>query len=523
MRSQTTFSADISAGCTNTDVYPQQVKKTLVVSLDGSRLRIQDVISVAAQFAEVRLNATARANINASRHVLESCAASGQPIYGMNTYLGPFIESPMGDVDLSQFQRTTVLGHAVRQGTQLTATQVRAMMLARLNGFALGTSGIRLETAQRLCDLLNKRVHPIVRTGASSGASDLSDMSQIAMVLLGLGEAEFEGVEMSGAEALARAGMQPLKLAGKEGLSLINHNGFTIGAGTLVLNAALLTLSAFNVAAAFSLESFAGNLSMLHPAASRNKPHSGYLKVSHKLRKILAGSYLWQKDAARNLQDPLSFRCIPLVHGAVYEAVERLRNVLEIELNSGGDNPLVSIEDECVVSVGNFDTTNIAIAFDSLRIALGHLITMSNERIQKQLWHEFSGLPAGLNKVSTGFTGLIPLARAVAAMTAEARNLANPVSLDFRTQLGEGVEDYASMAPLAVSQTERMLEIANSVAAVEMLIASSALTLRGSAKLGKHTRAAHDLIGLDQPVSPVNWDAKLTRLRKAISAGRFIV
>ena len=290
--------------------------------------------------------------------------------------------------------------------------------------------------------------------------SDLSEMAQIAGVLIGVGEAEYRGQRLQAAEALKMADLSVVDLQAKEGLGLISANGLTLGLGTLVLTDARLLLRGFDIAAALALEGFAANLSIIHPAASRMKPHEGHKRVAERLRRLLQNSYLHKVKQPRNIQDPLSFRCIPQVHGACADAMEHVRSVLEMELNSASDNPLVSAEDDLIVSVGNFDVTNIAIALDMLRVALAHVIQMSSERVQKQLWSHFSALPTGLSDAGDPVARLIPLARVCAAIASESKLLAAPVSLSYRSQVAEGIEDHASMAPYAVSKTYELIKLA---------------------------------------------------------------
>lgn len=491
-----------------------------VLEVDGNSLTVEDVLQVASKGIQVVFSEAARQRINASRAVLENAAARGQQIYGMNTQLGPYATRMVADDDVEQFQITTVVGHSLPLGAELDSTTVRAMILARINGFARGTSGICLSTAEALVSLLNAGVHPIVVSGCSVGQSDLSEMAQIAMVLIGLGQAEYRGRRLSGREALSEAGLNPVALAGKEGLSLISANGLTLGRGSLVLAKATVALQALNLGAAMSLEGFGGNLSILHPAASRAKPHAGHVAIAIQLRKLLVGSALWNEGAQRNMQDPLSFRCMPHIHGAVHDSISQLKGTLETELNSGCDNPMVSIVDDAVISVGNFDMTSVAIGFDALRISLVHGINIANERIQKMMWSDFTGLPTGLEQGANGLTRMIPLARAAAALAAEARALANPVSLTFVAQIGEGIEDYASMAPLAVKQTDALLELIFRIASLEVLIATQAIALRNNPELGTGTRRAIELLSRQTSGDATNWIQQIEELGQALASGR---
>lgn len=492
---------------------------SVVVSLNGDNLTMEELLSVARMGTRVALSDAARARIRRSRTVVEQVSARGDLVYGMNTDLGPLVRNRIPEHELAQFQVRTLVGHTVAFGTELDVETVRAMMLARVNGCAKGGAGVRLEVADKLIELLNKRVHPVVVSGSSVGQSDLSEMSQIAQVLVGLGQAEFQGQRLRGAAALAEASIQPLTLAIKEALALMSSNGLTVGKGTLVLDEARKALLAFDLSAALALEAFGGNLSIINEGVTRLKAHPGHRNVAERLRGLLTGSYLWDEGAARNLQDPLSFRCIVQVHGALDEAIDRLKQSLEIELNSAADNPLVNFDDGTIVSCGTFDVTNIAIGFDSLRIALTHVINLSNERIQKQLWSHFTGLPTGLESSNEPLSRLIPLARTAAVLAGEAHALAVPVSLSFRGQIAEGIEDHASAAPLGILQTERMVLIAERITALEMLISCAAIELRNPSKLGAGTKSIFGFIKEKPWQQATHWPSAIERLLKAIKSG----
>jgi histidine ammonia-lyase len=280
-------------------------------------------------------------------------------------------------------------------------------------------------------------------------------------------------------------------------------------------------LDAFDVTAALSLEAFGGNLSTIHPEAARMRPHPGQARAADRLRELLSGSYLWRPGAARNLQDPLSFRCVPQTHGACYDAHAYCRGTMEVELNSASDNPLVLLDDQAIISVGNFDVVALAVAFDLLRVAVAQVVHLANERIQKHLWSQFSGLPAGL-AASDGDEGLRPLGYTSASLAAEARVLANPVSLDYRGQIEEGFEDHASMAPLGVRKTEELLSIARRTAALELTVATRAIDLRGGPPLGAGTGIARDIAREFATTDPEERWPDVDGLTQAIDSGRLV-
>jgi histidine ammonia-lyase len=361
-----------------------------------------------------------------------------------------------------------------------------------------------------------------VRMVGSVGQGDLAEMADIGKVLIGRGYAEYQGETMPGAAALQRAGLAPIELEAKEALALISSNGLTMGRGSLVLVDTADLIESLQTAAALSFEGFLANLSIIHPAAAQMRPHAGHMTAQLRLRDLLAGSHLWSDGAARNLQDPLSIRCVPQTHGALYDALSVARGTMEIELNSASDNPLVVIEDEAIVSVGNFDIAGLAMAFDFLRLALAHAAQIANERVQKLLWRHFSGLPTGLAPRDGPSGGLKPLGRSFAALAAETRFLANPVSLDYRGQLAEGIEDHASMAPLAVSTTSQLVSLMHRLVALELLIAAQAIDLRGTGdQLGDGTGLAHAFVREHAPtlIDEMEWSVDIDVLAVLVGEG----
>ncbi|MGH2871090.1 MAG: aromatic amino acid ammonia-lyase, partial [Solirubrobacteraceae bacterium] len=381
--------------------------------------------------------------------------------------------------ELGAFAFAVIADQVSSYGRPLATDVVRAMIVSRVNGMLTAGGGVRRELIEALVQLLNRGVHPIVRSVGSVGQGDLTEMTDIGKVVIGRGWAEHEGEVLRGGEALARAGLEPTELGPKEAIGMIVSNGVTTGLGSLVLVDAADLIDSMQIVAALSFEAFAANLSVIHPGAARARPHSGLVTAMARLRELLEGSALWKAGAARNLQDQLSFRCAPQAHGAVYDALSVARGRMEIELNSAGDNPLVLVEEGAIVSVGNFDVTSLALAFDYLRLAIAHALQVANERVQKLLWAHFSGLPSMLARADPPTGGLRPLGRWFAALVSEVRFLGNPVSLDYRGQLAEGIEDHASLAPLAVRTTSSLVALAHRLVALELVVAAQAVDLRG--------------------------------------------
>ncbi|MGH2915956.1 MAG: HAL/PAL/TAL family ammonia-lyase [Solirubrobacteraceae bacterium] len=465
------------------------------VMLSGSGLTVDAVLAVARGRAHVELDPAALVRVRAARDVVERVLASGEAVYGLNTGFGSLSGHRIPIEELSAFAFAVVADQVSSYGRPLPTDVVRAMLVSRVNGMLTAGVGVRRELIESLVALLNGGVHPVVRSVGSVGQGDLTEMTDIGKVVIGRGFAECDGELMRGGEALARAGLAPIELGPKEAIGLIGSNGVTMGLGSLVLVDAADLLDSMQIAAALSFEAFAANLSVIHPGAARARPHSGLVLAMDRLRELLDGSELWNAGAARNLQDPLSFRCAPQTHGAVYNALSVARGLMEIELNSAADNPLVLVDEGAIVSTGNFDVSSLALAFDYVRLAIAHAVQVSNERVQKLLWHHFSGLPSMLARPDPPTGGLRPLGRWFAALTSEARLHANPVSLDYRGQLAEGIEDHASMAPLSVRTTSTLVALAHRLVALELIIAAQAVDLRGGPdRLGAGTARAYAVV-----------------------------
>jgi histidine ammonia-lyase len=495
------------------------------ITLSGDGFTVDRVLAVARGRAQVSLDEAALVRVRAARDVVDRVLASGEAVYGLNTGLGSLARHHIPLDEIGAFSFATVADQVASYGRPLATDIVRAMMASRVNGMLNAGVGVRRELIELMVALLNAQVHPIVRILGSVGQGDLSEMADIGKVLIGRGWAELDGVTMRGEEALARAGLEPITLGPKEALGLISANGVTIGRGSLVLVDAADLVESMQIAAAMTFEAFAANLSVIHPAAARARPHTGLGTAMARLRELLEGSSLWHPGAARNLQDPLSIRCVPQTHGAVYDALSVARGMMEIELNSAGDNPLVLVDEGAIVSVGNFDVTSLAMAFDYVRLGIAHAAQVANERVQKLLWHHFSGLPTGLAQREGPTGGLRPLGRSFAALASEARLLANPVSLDYRGQLAEGVEDHASMAPLAVSTTSALVSLLHRLIALELIIAAQAIDLRagvgGNGVLGGGTGRAYALVReyAGMLTDETEWNADIEGLARLVGDG----
>ncbi|MBV9856374.1 MAG: histidine ammonia-lyase [Streptosporangiaceae bacterium] len=447
----------------------------MTVVVNGSDLTVTDVIAVARHGAKVRLDPRAHDRMRDARAVVDEVLARGDPVYGLTTGVAERKRVLLDPGDRQGFNWRLVRSHRIAQGAAAPPDVVRGAMLCLANSYAKGVTGVRPALCEMIISLLNEGFVPRVRTLGSVGQGDLGPMADLAHGL----------IERSG-----------YAVAENEGLALVNSNAFTTAWAALALADTGSLLSVLDVAAALDLEAFGANLTSLHPVIGETRPFPGLLATLSRLRSLLAGSYLWLPGAARFLQDPLTFRCIPHIHGAARDAVDYALGVLRLELNSSQGNPVVVLDGRQIVSVGNFDIGPVAAALDFVRIALAPVVTSANERAVKLLQAPFSGLPAGLAaELESGEDALAELAVAVQAITVEARTLAHPVSYELASSVkGEGIEDRATNAPLSARRVSQMIELSARVAAIELVVAAQAIDLRAPGQLGRGTERAYRLI-----------------------------
>jgi histidine ammonia-lyase len=464
------------------------------ITLTGATLTLADVLAVARGRQTVRLDPRIAAPVAASRAVVEQVLAQGEAVYGLTTGLGANVGVAVDHADLLAFQTRILVGRAVAVGPFLPRETVRAALLLRANGLARGGAGASLAVIEALLALLVHRIHPCVPSTGSIGAADLTPMAHLALPLVGAGMAELDGEIMPGAEALRRAGLSPVALAPKDGLALVSSNALSVGAAILLLDdiAALLDLAA--IAAALSFEGMRANPGPLLAEVSAARPAPGQEAAAARLRSFLAGSALWDRGAARTVQDALSFRCVAPVHGAALAALAFARDAVAAELNAAADSPLVLAEGGRILSTGNFHTGGLALAADTLALALVPVADLAVGRAMKLMLPEASGLAKFLTPIGGNRAGFAPVQKTLAALRAECRHNANPASLDF-TPVANDVEDHSPQTPLTLGKAAALCQSLRRLLAIELMVAAQAIDLRDPTPvLGTPLTAAHRAI-----------------------------
>jgi histidine ammonia-lyase len=444
----------------------------MTVVLTGSGLSIEHAVRVAREGEPVELAPEAVERMREARAIVDEAIARGDAIYGVTTGVASRKRVTVSHDDVAAFNRRLLRSHRVGQGPPVAEEIVRAQMLRIANGFASGRTGVRQELAERLLRALNENETPDVRLFGSVGQSDLAPNADLAWAL-------FDDVDLAAGEALW----------------LVNNNAFSTGWAALAVADARRLLDAMYAAAALDLEAFAANLSILHRDLPATRPYPGFQAAADRVRALLDGSSLWEEGAARNLQDPLTFRGIPQLLGSVADALDFVERQVTIELNGTSWNPLVVTSERRLISVSNLDVAPLAAALDFLRIALAPALTAANERLMKLLQAPVSGLPDGLAaRDGLHEDGLAELGNAGHALAAEARLLAQPVSFELgSTSQAEGIEDRMTMAPLAARRLAEMVELGERIVAIELVVAAQGAELRGS-RLGEGARRVFELV-----------------------------
>jgi len=447
------------------------------IGLDGNSLTLSDVENVAYQNVKVELTSEAQERITKSRAFVDDLVSSNKTVYGLNTGFGKFANLQINRDDIERLQMNLILSHSAGVGRSLSIPETRAIMLMRANTLAKGYSGIRLETLQTIIDMLNKKVHPLIPEKGSVGASgDLAPLSHIALVMIGKGKAYYDGTLMDGVKALKRADIKPITLKAKEGLAL--NNGTQVMTGILILAylQALTLCKSADIIGAMTLEALKGTDSAFDERIHSLRPHPGQIRSAKNLRNILAGSkiMLSHRNCSR-VQDPYSLRCMPQVHGAVYDAIDFVESILSREINSATDNPLI-FANECVtLSGGNFHGEPIAFAGDFLAIAVSELANISERRIEQMLNPALNnGLPAFLAPHPGLDSGFMLAQCTAASLVSENKKLAHPASVDS-IPTSAGQEDHVSMGTIAARHAREIVSNTAYVLSIELIIATQAL------------------------------------------------
>ena len=468
------------------------------VVLSGNDLTFSQLYDVALRGETVSLAPGAIERMNASRAVVERLVASGTTAYGINTGFGKLASVRISTEQVRQLQVNLVRSHACGVGLALSEVETRATMLLRANAIAKGLSGVRPRVVETLCQMLNAKVHPVIPSQGSVGASgDLAPLAHLAQVVLGEGRANFGGEILPGGEAMRRAGITPVALEAKEGLSLLNGTQGMLALLSLALHEADILVDSADVAASLSLDALRGSPGAFDARIMQARAYAGAATTARNLANLNEGSQIREshrsaeKDA--RVQDAYSLRCTPQVHGAVRDSLAQAREIAAVELNSATDNPLVFVRDSNngdIISGGNFHGQPLAMAADQVAIAIATLGGIVERRIEQMTNPLTSMLPAFLTPEPGLNSGFMIAQVTAAALTSENKALATPHSVDSISTSGNQ-EDYVSMGMSGARRLERMLLNLRHTVAIELLCACQGIDLLAPLQTGTLAKKAY--------------------------------
>lgn len=499
-----------------------------VLRIDGRSLTLEEVEAVAlGEGQRVDLDPSAKKAVARARRTVEGLVGSGEVVYGVTTGFGRLAEVGVSPADRRRLQVNLLRSHAAGVGPLLSPQEVRTLLVLRANALAHGHSGCRPELVQRLLDFLNRRIHPAVpQTGSVGASGDLAPLAHLALPLIGEGFVLADGGETEpAAAALRREGLEPLSLLAKEGLALINGTQATTGLGLLSLLRAERALDQMEVAGAMSLEALRGTPEAFRAEVQAVRPHPGQIESARRLREAMEGSEIRESHRRGDprVQDAYALRCMPQIHGAARSAFGYVREVVQREVNSVTDNPLVFPDSASVVSAGNFHAQIVAQVLDLLAMAVADLVAVSERRIERLLNPDLSGLPAFLAPTPGIESGYMILQVTVVDLLAELRILAHPASVDS-VPTSAGQEDHVSMGLAAARKARRAVEILEAVVAAELLVAAQGLEYRRPLAPGRGVAHARDR--LRERVPPLVEDRSpapdLELVARMVAAGDFV-
>ncbi|MGA8854856.1 MAG: histidine ammonia-lyase [Christiangramia sp.] len=448
---------------------------------------------------KLALSDESRVNIEKSRKYLDNkIKESDKPVYGINTGFGALCNVKITSEKLTELQENLVRSHACGTGDMVSKPVIKLMLLLKIQSLSYGNSGVALETVERLIDLYNNEILPVIYEQGSLGASgDLAPLAHLALPLIGDGEVYVDGAVITGEELLKKMNWEPLRLQSKEGLALLNGTQFMSAHGVYALLKAYKLSYMADLIGAISVDAFDCNLSPFDELVHMVRPHRGQIKTAERIRKFLEGSEIAQSEKD-NVQDPYSFRCIPQVHGASKDTLSFVRKTIKTEINSVTDNPNIFIEDDKIISGGNFHGQPLALGLDYLAIALSELANIS-ERRTYQLVSGLRGLPNFLVEnpgLNSGF--MIPQYTA-ASIVSQNKQLSSPASIDSIVS-SNGQEDHVSMGANSATKLLKVIENLNSVLAIELFNASQAIHFREPAKTSEVLGKVIDSFREDVPI-----------------------
>lgn len=467
-----------------------------MIEINGSNLDIYSFSQVVLNHEKIQISESSKKLVNQARKYVEEVLESEVPTYGINTGFGKLSVVSIKKSEVSKLQENLIKSHSCGVGAPFSIPVVRGMLLLRINALIKGYSGIRLLVIEKMAELLNKNLIPVVFSKGSLGASgDLAPLSHMALPLLGLGEVFFEGKRMSSVEGLKLASINPISsLKAKEGLSLINGTQAMTSVGALAVIEAKKVFKLSEYTLGITIEALTGIDEVFFSKIHTLRNQSGQIEVAEDLEDILNDSQLTTKQGELRIQDAYSLRCSPQVLGASLDAINYCENVIVNEMNAVTDNPLVFAEEKRVISAGNFHGQPVALAMDFLAIAVAELANISERRLERMVNSNLSnGLPAFLVKNPGINSGFMIVQYSAASLVSENKSIAHPASVDSIPS-SANQEDHVSMGTIGARKTREILRNTKRVLAMELFTALQAVDFRDVSKMSSKTRLIYDYV-----------------------------
>lgn len=466
-----------------------------MIIIDGKNLDLESYMKIVREGLKIKLSEESKINIEKSREYVENLIQNKEVVYGITTGFGKFSDVMINGSETKRLQRNLIFSHSCGVGNPLDEEVVRGIMLLRINALTNGYSGIRLSTINTLIKMLNKGVHPVIPEKGSLGASgDLAPLAHMVLVMIGEGEAFYKGKRIPGKIAMDMADIDIIELVSKEGLALINGTQVMTAIGAIAIYDSIILAKTSEISAALTIEALNGITDAFDPKIHAVRGQKGQINSANNLLKILENSNLTSKQGELRVQDAYSLRCTPQIHGASKDALYYIKDKIQIEMNAVTDNPLIFIEDEEVISGGNFHGQPIALPLDFLAIALSELANISERRIERLVNPALNnGLPAFLTKNGGINSGFMLVQYSAASLVSENKVLSHPASVDSIPS-SANQEDHVSMGTISARKAKEILSNVQKVISMEILTACQALDLRGNKGLGLGTRIAYDIV-----------------------------
>lgn len=495
-----------------------------MLKLSGHNLLAHEVVRAIRNKHTIELDSRQLEKVHQARDLVECLSSGVTPIYGINTGFGKLAESSISSSDLADLQRNLILSHSCGVGPPFNVEIVKAMMILRANALMKGYSGIRAEVIRLLVELANHEVIPFTPSQGSVGASgDLVPLAHMSATLIGEGQAFYQGQLLPSRDALQKAGLKPVTLRAKEGLALINGTQAMTAQGVIALYDGRTLLKTADIASALTMEALLAIPNSLDARIHEVRPHQGQIGTAANLRRILENSGLVFGQMHDRIQDAYSLRCIPQVHGASKDAYSYVEKVINTEINSVTDNPILFAEDGDVISAGNFHGQPVALALDFYGIALAEIGNIAERRIERLVNPQLSGLPPFLSAKSGLNSGYMIVQYTAAALVSENKVLAHPASVDS-IPTSANQEDHVSMGSISARKLQSILANVQNILAIEVLCACQALEFRDRTKLAPATKAVYQLVREQVPALDEDrfLEPEIKKVRELITSGTIV-